>query len=104
MTARTLGAVAAWLVTVLLDVVAALGALFLWAAWLTGDYRTDRDMLENSGVWLTLTALIAGGSAAVALLIGLGAVRLRWLPRWAPAVPAALLAATLIAYAATRIA
>ncbi|WP_157562942.1 hypothetical protein [Micromonospora chokoriensis] len=101
--ARGVGTVTAWLITGGLNVVAIVCALFLWLAWLTGDYQSDRDMVENDGVWLTFMALVGGGSAIVSLVLDAVAVRLRWMPRWTLAIPAVLLAATALAYVGTSV-
>lgn len=63
--------------------------------------RAPPTRLENGGVWLTFMALAGGGCALVSLLGGLLAVRARWLPRWSTLIPAGLVAATIVAYAAT---
>jgi hypothetical protein len=97
------GAATAWLVTGGLNVVAFVCTLFLWVTWLTGDYQTDRDMLENDGAWLTFMALVGGAAAIALLILNALAVRFRWMPRWTLAIPAVLLAAMALAYAATSI-
>ncbi|HWS32050.1 MAG TPA: hypothetical protein VN408_04825 [Actinoplanes sp.] len=99
--ARQAGVGLAWLITGGLNVVAIGCVLFLWISWLSGDYRTDHDLLDGGGSWILVTAVIGGGSALLSLLIDAGAVRLRWMPRWTIWAPSVLLAATALAYAAT---
>jgi hypothetical protein len=48
-------------------------------------------------------ALVGGGSAVASLVLDAIAVRLRWMPRWTPAVPAVLLVATVLAYGGTSV-
>jgi hypothetical protein len=98
---RWTGRVTAYLVVGGLNTVALLCVLFLWFAWLSGDYQTDRDMQENGGIWLTMMALAGGGSAGLSLLVAAVAARLRWMPRWTLALPGVLLAATVLAAGAT---
>ncbi|SCL25232.1 hypothetical protein GA0074692_1920 [Micromonospora pallida] len=44
-----------------------------------------------------------GGAAIASLILNALAVRFRWMPRWTLAIPAVLLAAMALAYAATSI-
>jgi hypothetical protein len=100
---RRVGQALVYLVTGGLNVVALACALFLWAALSTGDYRTDHDMLENDGIWLKITGLFGTVVATLSLALDWGGVRLRWMPRWTLAIPAVLLVATLLAWAATAV-
>jgi hypothetical protein len=93
----------AYLVVGALNAVAFLCVLFLWFAWLSGDYRTDRDMLENDGIWLTMMAMAGAAASGLSLLIAAVSARLRWMPGWTLALPGLLLAATVLAFGATSI-
>jgi hypothetical protein len=97
------GQAAAYLAVGGLNAIALICALFVWLAWLSGDYRTDHDMLENSGIWLTFMAVLGGGSAGLALIVAAIATRLRWTRRWTVAVSGGLLAATALAGCAVSI-
>ena len=101
--AREVGRATAYLVMGGLNAVAFLCVLFLWFAWLSGDYATDHDMLENGGIWLTMMAMAGAAASGLALLIAWLANRLHWMPRWTLAFPAVLLTATLLAFGATSI-
>jgi hypothetical protein len=94
---RTAGRVIVYLVAGALNTVALLCVFFLWLAWLSGNYWTDRDLLENGAIWLVSMGLAGALSAGVSLLITGVAAKLRWMPRWAIALPGVLLTATLIA-------
>lgn len=94
---RTVSRVTAYLAAGGLNTVALLCALFLWHSWLSGEYRTDHDLLENGAIWLVFMTLVGGVSAGVSLLVTAVAAALRWMPRWGLALPGVLLAATVIA-------
>ena len=99
--ARGAGVAATWLITGGLNVVAVVCAVFLWAAWLTGSYQSDHDLLDNGGAWLTFMALVGAAACLASAVVDGVAVRLRWMPLWTLAVPAVLLLTMLVAYGAT---
>jgi hypothetical protein len=80
-----------------LNLVALLCALLLWNILLSGDYRTDHDLLENDGFVLTFLAWVGGAAAVVSLVVTGAAVALRWFGRWLLAVPGLLLLAIVVA-------
>ena len=100
---RWTGRATAYLVVGAFNAVAFLCVLFLWFAWLSGDYQTDRDMLENDGIWLTTMAMAGAATSGLSLLIAAAATRLRWMPGWTLALPGLLLAATVLAFGATSV-
>lgn len=57
-------------------------------------------VVDGGGSWILVMA-VTGDSALLSLLIDAGAVRFGWMPRWTFWVASALLATTVLAYAAT---
>lgn len=98
-TLRVVGKVLGHLIAGALDTIALLFAGFLWYAWLSGAFRTDRDLNENGGILLILLAYVGGGAAVAALLATGVAAALRLMPPWMLVLPAVLLAAVLVAAA-----
>ncbi|GAA0743395.1 hypothetical protein Drose_15300 [Dactylosporangium roseum] len=94
---RRIGRAAAYLIAGALNTFALLCVLLLWASWLSGAYHSDRDLQENGGIFLLVIAVFGGLSAGLALLVSVVAAGLRWMPRWAIAMPGILLAFTVLA-------